>query len=99
MSTRRKYSSKMKAEIVLKAIRAENISAIAREYGIRNNLISKWKKQLIQSAPKIFDNAPDKQEERLQKKIKKLEQIIGQKEIELSLMRNFINFYDSPNGE
>ncbi|MBD3329357.1 transposase [Candidatus Dojkabacteria bacterium] len=99
MAARRKYSPKMKANIVFKAIRSNNASEVAREYGISPNLVSKWRKDLIEKAPQIFDNAPDKQIERLKRKIHKLEQIIGQKEVEINLIRNFADFYESPNGD
>jgi transposase-like protein len=89
----------MKASIVFKAIRRGNTSEVAREYGISTHLVSRWKKELIERAPQIFDNSPDKQIERLKKKIHKLEQIIGQKEVEISLIKNFSDFYESPNGD
>lgn len=89
----------MKANIVFQAIQKDNASEVAREYSISANLVSKWKKQLIENAPQIFDNAPNKQIERLKKKIYKLEQIIGQKEVEINLIKNFADFYQSPNGD
>ncbi len=99
MAKRRKYSSQMKATIVFKAIRRDNSSEVAREYGISPHLVGKWKRELIEKASQIFDNAPDKQIERLKKKIHKLEQIIDQKEVEINLIRNFADFYESPNGD
>jgi transposase len=99
MAKRKKYSSQMKANIVFQAIRKDNASEVAREYQISPNLVSKWKKQLVENAPQIFDNAPNRQIERLKKKIHKLEQIIGKKEVEISLIKNFADFYQSPNGD
>ncbi len=99
MGKRRKYSSQMKANIVFKSIRNNNVSEVAREYGISPSLVGRWKKELVDKAPQIFDDAPDKQIERLQKKIHKLEQIIGQKEVEINLIKNFVDFYESPNGD
>jgi transposase-like protein len=77
----------MKANIVFQAIRKDNASEVAREYSISANLVSKWKKQLIEKASQIFDNAPNKQIEWLKKKIHKLEQIIDQKEVEINLVK------------
>jgi transposase-like protein len=51
MAKRRKYSSQMKANILFQAIRKDNASEVAPEYSISVNLVSKWKKQLIENAP------------------------------------------------
>jgi transposase-like protein len=51
MAKRRKYSSQMKANILFQAIRKDNASEVAPEYSISVNLLSEWKKQLIENAP------------------------------------------------
>ena len=46
----------------------------------------------------VFETTPDKEKEKTNKKIAKLEQMIGKKEVELNLLKNFSDFYESENG-
>jgi hypothetical protein len=89
------YSSKFKFDRVVEAIKKGDISIVAREYNITPGMISKWKAQLLNYGYKIFDNSPDKEVVNLKNKIGKLEQLIGKKEIELNLIKNFTDFYQS----
>ena len=98
MAKRKKYTPKAKVDIVLKALKADNMSEVARAYGIRVSLVSRWKKQLLQGGEHIFSTSPDKEVERLKKKVSKLEQLLGKKEVELSLINNFVDFFESPSG-
>ncbi len=91
-------SPKTKLEIVLKTLESNSATEVARKYGVSVHLISTWKRQLLDSADSVFKNSTDKEVRRLQKKIAKLEQIIGQKEVEISLVNNFVDFYKSPDG-
>jgi len=91
-----KYPSRKKLEIVLKALESGSPAEIAREYKVSVHLISSWKRKLLDSADTVFDGSPDKEKKMLEQKIAKLEQLIGQKEIEISLVNNFVDFYKSP---
>lgn len=51
-STRRKFSAKLKFQIVLEAIRGERpIAEIARQYQINPNLIGRWEKRFPGKRP------------------------------------------------
>ncbi len=96
---RKKYTSKFKFDRVVESIKTNNVSQIARNYGFGVNLLSKWRSEFLNSGYQFFDNKPNQDVESLKKKISKLEQIIGKKEIELNLIKNFSTFYQSQNGE
>lgn len=53
--------------------------------------------QLIERGSGIFETAPDSEVKELKSKVSKLEQMIGKKELELSLLKNFSDFYSSQN--
>jgi transposase len=91
------YSSKFKFDRVIEAIKKGDNSVVAREYNLTAGMVSKWKGQLLTHGYRIFDNHPDKEVINLKKKVEKLEQIIGKKEVELNLIKNFTDFYQSPN--
>lgn len=52
---RKQYTPEQKLQIVLEAIKEErHISEIASEYGVHHSAIHRWKKELLESADKVF---------------------------------------------
>jgi len=94
---RKKYSAQFKLERALEAIKSDNITEISRKYDIGANMICIWKKQLLDQGSSVFSNSPDKEKNQLKSQINKLEQMVGKKEVELSVLKNFSDFYESPN--
>ena len=51
MSKKKKYSPVFKTKVALSAIREEGtLSELSGRYGVNANMISKWKKQALDSA-------------------------------------------------
>ncbi len=97
IKTRKQYTSEFKFKLVEESIKHENMTAVARKYGVNFTLLSKWKSYFMEHAKQVFETNSDKEKEDLKKKVAKLEQIIGKKEIELNLIKNFSDFYESKN--
>lgn len=95
--TRKQYTPEFKFKLATEAIKNENATATARKYGVNFTLLSKWKSIFLENGKQIFETNSDKEKEELKKKVAKLEQIIGKKEIELNLLKNFSDFYESKN--
>ncbi|MHB8169906.1 MAG: transposase [Thermoleophilia bacterium] len=91
-NTRRRFSAKLKFQIVLEAIRGERPAAeIARQYQINPNLIGRWKNEFLQNGHELFDSpTADNSKE---KKIEQLEKLIGKQTIEIELLKNFLGHY------
>ena len=54
--TRRKWSPKEKAAIVLELLREENtLAEIAKKYDMSQQLISRWKTEFLANMPAVFD--------------------------------------------
>ena len=91
-STRRKFSAKLKFQIVLEAIRGERpIAEIARQYQINPNLIGRWKNDFLANGHQLFATPtaagdPDK-------KVAELQKLIGKQTIEIELLKNFLGHY------
>jgi len=95
---KKNYTPQFKFDRVLDALRDNsNVSEIARKYGLNANLIYIWRDQFIERGPNVFETAPDKALNESKNKIAKLEQMIGKKEVELNLLKNFSDFYSSQN--
>jgi len=93
-----KYTARFKFDRVIESIKLNSLSQVARQYGFGVNLLSKWRSEFFKDGHAVFEVKPDQDLVKLQKKVGKLEQIIGKKEVELSLIKNFSDFYQSPNG-
>lgn len=96
---KRKHSPQFKFEVAMRAIISDQMSETARQYGVNTGQVSKWVKDFKTHGSTIFTTNPDKEKLRMKNKIAKLEQLVGKKEIELSLMKNFLDFHQSQNGK
>lgn len=93
--TRKRYTPEFKFKIVEESLKTDNMTATARKYSVNFGLLAKWKSLFQEKGKQIFETDSDKEKEDLKKKVAKLEQIIGKKEVELSLLKNFSDFYES----
>lgn len=86
---RRRYSSKLKFQVVLEALTGEKTPGqIAKAYGIHANSVGLWKKQFLERGPELFEAQGAGQE--TEKRIAELEQLLGKKEVEIALLKNFL---------
>lgn len=54
---RNNYTSRFKAKVALEAIKGEKtLAQLSSFYKINSNLISKWKKKLLEGSSKIFES-------------------------------------------
>jgi len=83
-----RYSAKLKFQVVLEALLGEKTPGqIAKVYGVHANSIGLWKKTLLERGPELFAPPGVQDGER---RIAELEQLLGQKEVEIALLKNFL---------
>lgn len=86
--TRRKFTSKFKAKVVLDVLRErETLQQIASKYEIHANQISMWKRQFLDSAENLFDGdlrTPERKQEADEEKLYKK---IGQLQVEVDFLK------------
>jgi transposase-like protein len=79
--TRRTFSSDFKVKVALEAIKeVQTISEIAQHYQVHPNQISKWKKEFLLNAGRVFDSRDEEaqQVKQLKEENEGLIQQIGQ---------------------
>jgi len=82
MKKRRNYSPELKARVAIEAIKEEKtISQIASEFNVHPVLVTRWKKQFLESSYKVFSNGESREKE-LQRTIDELYKQIGQLKVE-----------------
>jgi transposase-like protein len=97
MFKRKQYTPQFKFDRALEAIKTDNLSEISRKYGVSVNVLSNWRSELIKRGAQMFATTPDQENNRLKAKIAKLERMLGKKEVELNVLKNFSDFYESEN--
>lgn len=95
---RQKYNQEFKFNVVLETIKEDEISSVARRHGINTNLVSRWRKEFLSKGDKIFNPNAIDETKKLKNQISDLERMLGKKEVELGLLKNFADFYESRGG-
>jgi transposase-like protein len=89
---RKKYSPEFKAKVALAALRNEQtISELSQQFGVHPNMISTWKKALVDNAADTFDKN-QKYRKRVDNKIDELHRQIGQLKVENDFLSRKLGF-------
>jgi transposase-like protein len=86
---RKRYDKEFKAKVAIEALRGEKtIQEIAIAYGVHPNLVTNWKKQLLDGADELFDKSgKDKNAEELERKEDMLYKQIGLLQVENEFLK------------
>src|SRR3989304_131982 len=85
---KKQYSPKLKFQVVLEALSGEKTPGqIAKQYGIHPNSVGLWKKEFLERGPALF--AEDGAVKECERRIRQLQQLVGKKEVEIALLKNF----------
>jgi len=85
----KRYTPRFKFQVVMETLKSSKaIGQIAKAYGVHPITIHKWKKDFIEKGPELFGQKTTITE--YEKKMRELEQLIGQKEVEIALLKNFL---------
>ena len=86
---RRRYPAKLKFQVVLEALTgAKSPGQIAKAYGVHPNVVGLWRKLLLERGPQVFEREAATGE--ADRRIAELEQLLGKKEVEIALLKNFL---------
>lgn len=85
----KRYSPKLKFQVVLELLEGnKTVAQVAKTYGIHPNTASGWKRAFMEKGPEIF--AQDGTVAEYERRIAELEQLLGKKEVEIALLKNFL---------
>jgi transposase len=86
MRKRRAFSGQFKAQVVLEVLTGVKSAAqVCREHDIKETVLSRWKQELIEHAPELFERqrGQSQQDER----VAELERVIGRLTVELEMAK------------
>ena len=86
---RKRYDKAFKAKVAIEALRGEKtLQELGTAYGVHPNMITLWKKQLLESAEQLFEKAgKDKGAEEAERKEDLLFKQIGQLQVENEFLK------------
>ena len=86
---RKNYSKEFKARVAIEALRGEKtIQELSQIHGVHPNMITQWKKQLVDSASEVFDKKKGDQEKAVtERKIEILYGQIGRLQVEKDFLK------------
>jgi transposase-like protein len=95
----KKHSSEFKFKVVLESYLKDNVAEVSRQYGINANQLSLWREQFISQGYQAFEGDAAKGDAKFRKKVEQLENLIGKKEVEISILKNYLDFYVPLDGK
>ncbi len=94
MAKQRQFTPEYKARIVLEILtEGKSLSQASREHGIKDSVLSRWKKEFIERSPTLFENSASK--DARDERIAELERMVGRLATELEMRKKVTNFLDS----
>ena len=85
----KRYSPKLKFQVVLEMLQGTKTPGqVAKAYQVHPNTVSNWKQTLLDKGPEIFSQNGTVAE--YEQRIADLEQLLGKKEVEIALLKNFL---------
>ena len=88
MKTRTTYSAEFKAKLALEVIKGNcTLAEIASEAQVHPNLLTQWKRQLLESLPTVFSDKRARENKEQEALTDQLYQQIGQLKVELDWLK------------
>ena len=86
---RKRISPKLKFDAALVNLKGDKTPGqISRLYRIHPNSVALWTRVLLERGPEIFSGETTVAE--YERRIAELEQLVGKKEVEIALLKNFL---------
>ena len=85
----KRYPAKLKFQVVLEVLQQhKTVGQVAKAYGVHPNTVLAWKETFLDKGAELFGQNGTIAE--YEKRIAALERLLGQKEIEIALLKNFL---------
>ena len=85
----KRYPAKLKFQVVLELLHGDKTSGqVAKAYGIHPNTAHKWKEQFLENGAEV--SSQEGTIAGYERHIADLEQLLGKKEVEIALLKNFL---------
>ena len=91
---RGRWSSKKKAEVVLRILRGETLDALSRELKVSTAKLSEWREAFLEAGQQGLKSRPHSEEDRSAAEIQRLRAKIGEMTMDRELFDEFVKRVD-----
>lgn len=85
---RKNHTKEFKSKVAVAAIKGnQTVNEIASEFGVHVSQVNRWKKEALESLPKVFGDTQAKAEKEAEKEKDRLYQKIGQLQVEIEWLK------------
>ena len=85
----KRYSARFKFQVVMEVLTGDKSPGqVAKAYGVHPNTVNTWKQAFLEKGPEVF--AQDSMVAEYERRIAELERLLGKKEVEIALLKNFL---------
>ena len=87
--TRRKFTSKFKAKVVLELLKERTtLAELAQKYELAPQQLSTWKREFLIGAEQVFEGKPKSKKSEAEQEKDELLKIIGQQKVKIDFLDN-----------
>lgn len=90
--TAKRYTPKLKWQLVLKLLQGEDHTQLARQHDVHPTSLNGWKQYALEHGENIFTSSAALQH--VEKRNRDLETLLGKKEVEIAVLKNFLTPLD-----
>ena len=87
MPQKRKYSDRFREAALKRMEKCTNVTALARQLGIRRKWLYQWREQALAAAGRGVEDKAEADKEKLQRRVTELEQLVGRQAAELDFFK------------
>ena len=85
----KRYTAKFKFQVVMEVLTGEKSTGqVAKVYGVHPNTVNAWKRTFLEKGAEVF--AQDSMVAEYERRIAEMERLLGKKEVEIALFKNFL---------
>lgn len=85
----KRYTPKFKFQVVMELLEGDKSAGqVAKAYDVHPNTVNNWRQKLMNNGPELF--AKDGTVAEYERRIADLEQLLGKKEVEIALLKNWL---------
>ena len=85
----KRYPTKLKFQVALELLQGHmRPGQVAKAYRVHPNTATKWKQQFLANGAELFSQ--DSTVAEYERRLADLEQLLGKKEVEIALLKNFL---------
>ena len=85
----KRYTAKFKFQVVMEVLTGQrSVGQVAKVYGVHPNTVNAWRQTFLEKGAEVF--AQDSMVAEYERRIAELERLLGKKEVEIALLKNFL---------